>query len=120
MNGLIDNANLRLNLNYDINEKLRVEARFSTFFSESDFAEGGDLIGGDQSFVQQTVTYNPIRANGLEDLGDFFDGNTLSNPISWIDDFTDESRENRVIAFFSININSMYLDYNMNLELVEI
>ena len=78
MNGLIDNAafqttDLRLNLNYDINEKLRVEARFSTFFSESDFAEGGDLIGGDQSFVQQTVTYNPIRANGLEDISDFFD-----------------------------------------------
>ncbi len=107
MNGLIENASfkttdLRLNLNYDINEKLRVEARFSTFFSESDFAEGGDLIGGDQSFVQQTVTYNPIRANGLEDLGDFFDGNTLSNPISWIDDFTDESRENRVIASLAV------------------
>ena len=89
MNGLIENASfkttdLRLNLNYDINEKLRVEARFSTFFSESDFAEGGDLIGGDQSFVQQTATYNPIRANGLEDLSDFFDGNALSNPISWI------------------------------------
>ena len=107
MNGLIDNAafqttDLRLNLNYDINEKLRVEARFSTFFSESDFAEGGDLIGGDQSFVQQTVTYNPIRANGLEDISDFFDGNALSNPISWIDDFTDESKENRIIASLAV------------------
>ena len=99
MNGLIENANfqttdLRLNLNYDINDKLRVEARLSTFFSESDFAEGGDLIGGDQSFVQQTVSYNPIIANGLEDISDFFDGNVLSNPIAWIDDFTDESKEN--------------------------
>ena len=107
MNGLIDNAafkttDLRLNLNYDINEKLRVEARFSAFFSESDFAEGGDLIGGDQSFVQQTVTYNPIRANGLDDLSDFFDDNALSNPISWIDDFTDESKENRMIASLAI------------------
>ena len=107
MNGLIDNASfkttdLRLNLNYDINEKLRVEARFSAFFSESDFAEGGDLIGGDQSFVQQTVTYNPIRANGLDDLSDFYDDNALSNPISWIDDFTDESKENRMIASLAI------------------
>ena len=107
MNGLIDNAafkttDLRLNLNYDINEKLRVEARFSAFFSESDFAEGGDLIGGDQSFVQQTVTYNPIRANGLDDVSDFFDDNALSNPISWIDDFTDESKENRMIASLAI------------------
>ena len=107
MNGLIDNASfqttdLRLNLNYDINEKLRVEARLSTFFSESDFAEGGDLIGGDQSFVQQTVSYNPIIANGLEDVSDFFDGNVLSNPIAWIDDFTDESKENRVIASLAV------------------
>ena len=107
MKGLIDNAafkttDLRLNLNYDINEKLRVEARFSAFFSESDFAEGGDLIGGDQSFVQQTVTYNPIIANGLDDLSDFFDDNALSNPISWIDDFTDESKENRMIASLAI------------------
>ena len=107
MNGLIENANfqttdLRLNLNYDINDKLRVEARLSTFFSESDFAEGGDLIGGDQSFVQQTVSYNPIIANGLEDISDFFDGNVLSNPIAWIDDFTDESKENRVIASLAV------------------
>ena len=107
MNGLIENANfqttdLRLNLNYDINEKLRVEARLSTFFSESDFAEGGDLIGGDQSFVQQTVSYNPIIANGLDDISDFFDGNVLSNPIAWIDDFTDESKENRVIASLAV------------------
>ena len=107
MNGLIDNASfqttdLRLNLNYDINEKLRVEARLSTFFSESDFAEGGDLIGGDQSFVQQTVSYNPIIANGLEDVSDFFDGNVLSNPIAWIDDFTDEYKENRVIASLAV------------------
>ena len=107
MNGLIDNASfqttdLRLNLNYDINEKLRVEARLSTFFSESDFAEGGDLIGGDQSFVQQTVSYNPIIANGLDDVSDFFDGNVLSNPIAWIDDFTDESKENRVIASLAV------------------
>ena len=107
MNGLIENANfqttdLRLNLNYDINEKLRVEARLSTFFSESDFAEGGDLIGGDQSFVQQTVSYNPIIANGIDDISDFFDGNVLSNPIAWIDDFTDESKENRVIASLAV------------------
>ena len=107
MNGLIENASfqttdLRLNLNYDINDKLRVEARLSTFFSESDFAEGGDLIGGDQSFVQQTVSYNPIIANGLEDVSDFFDGNVLSNPIAWIDDFTDESKENRVIASLAV------------------
>ena len=112
MSGLIENSNfkttdIRLNLNYDINEKLRIEGRFSTFLSDSDFAEGGDKIGGDQSIVQQAISYNPIRANGLEDLGDFFDDNTLSNPLSWVDDFSDESRENRVFA-------SLALKYKFN------
>ena len=32
----------------------------------------------------------------------FFDGNVLSNPIAWIDDFTDESKENRVIASLAV------------------
>ena len=65
LNGLVENSSfktqdIRLNLNYDLNEKVRIEARLSSFFSKSDFAEGGDLIGGDQSFVQQTLTYNPL------------------------------------------------------------
>ena len=60
LNGLIESSSfktqdLRLNLNYDLNEKVRIEARLSSFFSKSNFAEGGDLIGGDQSFVTHVV-----------------------------------------------------------------
>ena len=48
--GLIDNSrfksgDFRVNLNQKLNEKLDIEARFSAFFSDSDFSEGGDLIG---------------------------------------------------------------------------
>ena len=107
LNGLIESSSfktqdLRLNLNYDLNEKVRIEARLSSFFSKSNFAEGGDLIGGDQSFTQQTLTYNPIIPNDSEDIEDFVDGQTISNPYSWINDFTDESRENRLIASLAI------------------
>ena len=57
-NGLVKSARLssfdfRLNLNYNLNERSRVEARISTFVSNSNFSEGGDKIGGTQSFVQQ-------------------------------------------------------------------
>ncbi len=113
LNGLVENSSfktqdLRLNLNYDLNDKLRIEARLSTFFSKSDFAEGGDLIGGDQSFVQQTLTYNPIIPNDADNVEDFIDGQTISNPYAWINDFTDESRENRLIA-------SLALKYKFNI-----
>ena len=114
LNGLVPNSkfrtsDLRLNLNYQINDKVKVEARLSTFFSDSDFAEGGDLIGGDQSFVQQTLTYNPIIPNDSENVEDFVDGTTISNPYSWINDFADESKENRLIA-------SIALKYNFNVK----
>ena len=107
LNGLIESSSfktqdLRLNLNYDLNEKVRIEARLSSFFSKSNFAEGGDLIGGDQSFTQQTLTYNPIIPNDADNIEDFVDGQTISNPYSWINDFTDESRENRLIASLAI------------------
>ena len=81
---------------------MRIEARLSSFFSKSNFAEGGDLIGGDQSFTQQTLTYNPIIPNDADNIEDFVDGQTISNPYSWINDFTDESRENRLIASLAI------------------
>ena len=114
LNGLVENSSfktqdIRLNLNYDLNEKVRIEARLSSFFSKSDFAEGGDLIGGDQSFVQQTLTYNPIIPNDADNVEDFVDGTTISNPYAWINDFTDESRENRLIA-------SLALKYKFNTE----
>ena len=44
-------GDIRINLNQQVTDNLKVEARFSAFFSESDFAEGGDLIGNKQSFV---------------------------------------------------------------------
>tara|TARA_B100001063_G_scaffold112528_2_gene105030 strand:+ start:213 stop:3407 length:3195 start_codon:yes stop_codon:yes gene_type:complete len=118
LNGLIESStfktqDLRLNLNYDLNEKVRIEARLSSFFSKSDFAEGGDLIGGDQSFTQQTLTYNPIVPNDADNVEDFVDGNTISNPYSWINDFTDESRENRLIASLAVKykFNTPGLEY---------
>ena len=46
LNGLIDNSSfktgdIRLNINYDISDRLRVEGRFSTFFSDSFFRDPG-------------------------------------------------------------------------------
>ena len=66
LNGLIESSSfktqdIRLNLNYDLNEKVRIEARLSSFFSKWIYSEGGDIIGADQSFTQKTLTNKPIK-----------------------------------------------------------
>ena len=40
-------------------------------------------------------------SNGTDEES-FFDDGQLSNPLSWVNDFTDESRENRVIASLAL------------------
>ena len=99
---------LRLNLNYQLNDKVKLEARLSTFISNSDFAEGGDKIGGDQSFVQQATTFRPL-INNNPDL--IVDDNELgvSNPLTFIEDFSDTSRESRIFA-------SLAFKYDFNLS----
>ena len=101
-NGLVKSARLssfdfRLNLNYNLNERSRVEARISTFVSNSNFSEGGDKIGGTQSFVQQAATYRPIINNNSAQI---FDDEEIgvSNPLTFIDDFSDKSAESRIFA----------------------
>ncbi len=110
MNGLIRSSkfktsDIRVNLNYDINEKLRLEGRFSAFLSKSNFAEGGDKVGGEGSFVQQTVVYGPVLDNQFfqeqRDSG-------ISNPLTFVNDFTDKSKENRFLA-------SLALKYKFNI-----
>ena len=99
---------LRLNLNYQVNEKVKVEARMSAFTSSSDFSEGGDKIGGDQSFVQQTTTFRPLL-NDNPDVN--IDDNDLgvSNPLTFIEDFSDTSVESRIFA-------SLALKYDFDID----
>ena len=97
--GIVKNSNLksgdfRINLNQNINDNLKLEARFSGFFSSLDAAESGDLQGGNNSsFIRAATGFRPVitSLDDEDDLG-------LSNPFSWIEDFTDTSVENRYIG----------------------
>jgi TonB-linked SusC/RagA family outer membrane protein len=120
-NGLVKSArlnsfDLRLNMNYNINEKARVEARLSAYVSNSDFSEGGDKIGGDQSFVQQAATYRPIINNNSEQI---FDDEEIgvSNPLTFVEDFSDKSVESRIFASlaFKYNFDIPGLQYELRL-----
>lgn len=105
-NGLVDNSrfqsgDLRLNLDQNLTDNLKVEARFSSFFSKSDFAEAGDLIGNNQSFIRNILSFNPVITDGAN-LDDFMDEQGLFGPLAWIDDFADESEEKRYIGSLSL------------------
>ena len=97
--GIVKNSNLksgdfRINLNQNLNDNLKLEARFSSFFSSLDAAESGDLQGGNNSsFIRAATGFRPVitSLDDEDDLG-------LSNPFSWIEDFTDASVEKRFIG----------------------
>ena len=118
--GLVDNSqfksgDFRINLSQNVNDKLKVDARVSAFFSDSDFSEGGDLIGNYQSFVRNVLSFRPLYKVQYDDLTDpniiydeeLTDGvdnseDNQANPFAWVYDFHDESVENRFFANLSL------------------
>lgn len=94
-NSSFKSGDLRLNLNQTLGPKIKINARLSGFFSSTDFAEGGDLIGSaNQSFIRNLLSFRPILPDGLEDAENI-DDLGISSPYSFIDDFEDISNENR-------------------------
>ena len=103
--GIVRNSNvktgdLRINLNQDLNKNLNLQARATAFFTKTDFANSGDLIGSsNQSFVRSTIVFRPIVASASDD---FVEDLATSNPFSWINDFTDISDEKRFIGSIAL------------------
>jgi TonB-linked SusC/RagA family outer membrane protein len=94
-NSSFKSGDIRLNLNQTLSPKVKINARLSGFFSATDFAEGGDLIGSaNQSFIRNLLSFRPILPDGLEDAENI-DDLGISSPYSFIDDFEDISNENR-------------------------
>jgi TonB-dependent starch-binding outer membrane protein SusC len=88
----LETGNLRVNLNQDLTSKLRLEASVSATITNTDFAESGDLIGNNQSFIRNVIAFRPVIT---EDVDNFAEDLEASNPYSWVDDFSDISKENR-------------------------
>ncbi len=60
-NSSVKSGDLRINLNQDLNKNLKLQARATAFFTETDFAESGDLIGSsNQSFVRSAIVFRPL------------------------------------------------------------
>jgi TonB-linked SusC/RagA family outer membrane protein len=99
-NSSLKTGDLRINLNQDLNKNLNLQARATAFFTETDFANSGDLIGSsNQSFVRSTIVFRPIVAATSDD---FVEDLATSNPFSWINDFSDISNEKRFIGSIAL------------------
>ena len=95
-NSGVKSGDLRININQDLNKNLKLQARATAFFTETDFSNSGDLIGtANQSFVRSALVFRPIIPTAGDD---FIDDLEASNPYSWINDFTDISKEKRFIG----------------------
>ena len=114
--GLVENSSfksgdIRLNLNQTLSPKIKINARLSGFFSKTDFAEGGDLIGSsNQSFIRNLLSFRPILPDGIEEAENI-DDLGVSSPYSFIEDFEDISNENRFLgslsATFDFNVKGL-------------
>ena len=99
-NSSVKSGDLRINLNQDLNKNLKLQARATAFFTETDFAESGDLIGSsNQSFVRSAIVFRPLVSSGVDD---FVEDLGTSNPYSWINDFSDISKEKRFIGSLAL------------------
>ncbi len=88
-------GSVRINLTQKISKNFKVDSRVSLFYSEGNFAQGGDKAGGDKSFVKSVLQFNPIIGGDVSnlqtDLG-------LSNPYSWLNDYKDVAKQLRSIV----------------------
>ena len=90
-------SDIRINLNQNLNDNLKLQARISGFMNSGNFAEGGDLLGGaNTSFVRNVIAYRPIIDHDLDDV--YSEGNFTTNPFAWQKDFSDISKEVRFIG----------------------
>ena len=105
--GLVENSrfqsgDIRYNFDKKITEKLKVDARFSGFYSNLDFAESGDLIGANQSSVRSILSNVPITNDEMEEYGNALNTTT---PLGWVEDFEDKSEESRFIGSVTLTYN---------------
>ncbi|KXX71527.1 TonB-dependent receptor [Flammeovirga sp. SJP92] len=104
LNGIVENSNmksgdLRMNLQSNLTDKLKVDARMSAFYSQGQFAQSGSKGGSSRSFTKSVVNFQPIYENdaSISDIG-------LSSPLSFIQDYEDLTNELKILA----SLNATY------------
>ena len=107
--GIVPNSkfkaiDFRINLSQNLNKNLKLKVNVSTFFSDSNFAQGGGGTGTGSSYVKTVTSFRPV----VDPLFDIDSGDDIplefqsSNPFSFVNDFSDISNENRYIGSLTL------------------
>ena len=96
---LIQSGDLRVNVIQNVSKNLKIDGRTSLYYSKGNFAQDGSRAGSQRSFIKNVITYNPIVGS---DVTDYADDLELSNPVAWLKDFEDASREFRAQASLAL------------------
>ncbi|MBB6462377.1 SusC/RagA family TonB-linked outer membrane protein [Flammeovirga kamogawensis] len=101
LNGIVQNSNMktgdmRINLQSNISDKLKVDTRMSMYYSQGQFAQSGSKGGSSRSFTKSVINFQPlvIPDADVSEIG-------LSNPYSFINDYEDLSQEFKLFASFN-------------------
>ena len=117
LGGVVENSrfqsgNFSINLVQNLSKKLKLDARFSSFYAVGSFSQDGHRTGGGGSFINNVLRYNPLTGGVGSDFDD--DQIQVASPLSWIDDFEDLSEESRFRGALSLTykFNIKGLSYN--------
>lgn len=93
-NSRFQTGNVNINLTQDLSDRLEIDARFSAFYADGNFAQDGDKAGGgNRSFTNNILTYKPLLRP--EENVSFDEETNTAGPLTWINDFEDVSEESR-------------------------
>ena len=112
--GIVDNSKIkktdfRINFKSKLSERITLDSRLSLYYSQSSFAQGGNVAGGNSSFINQVLTYKPLllAGEGTED-------DDLNSPYAFVNDYEDEFNEFKVQASISLTYSfSKNLKYQL-------
>jgi len=105
---LAKSVDFNLNLNQQLNDRVKLRAKVATTYTELSSSKGTDATGGaNNSMVRQVILAAPIvdfEDNNLDeaDVDDFIDG-----PRAWVSDYDDDSEEIRILG-------SLNMDYKIS------
>ncbi len=98
-NSHLQNGDLRINVIQQLNSKLKLDGRISLFYSNGKYPQSGTKLGTNGSFVRSTVVFNPLVGANVED---FMSELRTSNPMAWIHDYEEKSKEFRAMMSLAL------------------
>lgn len=95
-----------ININQDLNERLKLGTKISTTFTENSASKGTEGLGDSRfNIIKQIISYAPF-----EDLQENFENSDIDDPESfvdgpqaWIDGYDDNSKDIRIQGSFKLD-----------------